>query len=59
MGLNVDELTFYVALANNEKSVRELGDETLKKIPHELAESLRQNVSVDWLSLTTCGQSCA
>lgn len=27
---------------------RELGDETLKKIAHELAESLRRNVSVDW-----------
>lgn len=26
----------------------ELGDETLRKIAHELAESLRQNGSVDW-----------
>ena len=48
LGLNSDELAFYDALANNEDSVRELGDETLKKIAHELAESLRQNVSVDW-----------
>ena len=48
LGLNVDELAFYDALANNEESVRELGDETLKKIAHELAENLRQNVSVDW-----------
>lgn len=47
-GLNADELAFYDALANNEESVRELGDETLKKIAHELAESLRKNVSVDW-----------
>jgi type I restriction enzyme R subunit len=47
-GLNSDELAFYDALANNEESVRELGDETLKKIAHELAESLRKNVSVDW-----------
>ncbi|WP_332876173.1 type I restriction endonuclease subunit R [Massilia sp. S19_KUP03_FR1] len=47
-GLNADELAFYDALANNEESVRELGDETLKKIAHELAESLRNNVSVDW-----------
>ena len=47
-GLNADELAFYDALANNEESVRELGDETLKKIAHELAESLRRNVSVDW-----------
>ncbi|MDD2466899.1 MAG: type I restriction endonuclease subunit R [Desulfobulbus sp.] len=48
LGLNNDELAFYDALANNEESIRELGDETLKKIAHELAESLRQNVSVDW-----------
>lgn len=25
-----------------------LNDETLKKIAHELTESLRQNVSIDW-----------
>lgn len=48
LGLNPDELAFYDALANNEASVRELGDETLKKIAHELTENLRKNVSVDW-----------
>jgi type I restriction enzyme R subunit len=48
LGLNTDELAFYDALANNEDSVRELGDETLKMIAHELAESVRKNVSVDW-----------
>ncbi|MEC5159759.1 MULTISPECIES: type I restriction endonuclease subunit R [unclassified Janthinobacterium] len=48
LGLNADELAFYDALADNEESARELGDETLKKIAHELAESLRQNVSIDW-----------
>jgi type I restriction enzyme R subunit len=48
LGLNEDELRFYDALANNEASVRLLGDETLKKIAHELTENLRQNVSVDW-----------
>ena len=47
-GLNEDELAFYDALANNESSVKELGDETLKKIAYELTESLRNNVSVDW-----------
>jgi len=46
--LNSDELAFYDALANNEESVRELGDETLKLIAHELAESLRKSTSVDW-----------
>ncbi|MCT8165481.1 MULTISPECIES: type I restriction endonuclease subunit R [unclassified Pseudomonas] len=48
LGLNDDELAFYDALANNESSVRELGDETLVKIAHELTASLRQNVTVDW-----------
>lgn len=48
LGLSEDELRFYDALANNEASVRLLGDETLKKIAHELTDNLRQNVSVDW-----------
>ncbi|MFI8479133.1 type I restriction endonuclease subunit R [Pseudomonas sp. NPDC078700] len=50
LGLNDDELAFYDALANNEASVRELGDEILAKIAHELTDNLRQNVSVDWSS---------
>jgi type I restriction enzyme R subunit len=35
-----DEVRFYDALANNESAVRELADETLKKIAHELADNL-------------------
>lgn len=50
LGLNEDELAFYDALATNEASVRELGDEILAKIAHELTASLRANVSVDWSS---------
>lgn len=48
LGLNEDEWAFYDALALNEASVRELGDEILAKIAHELTESLRANVTVDW-----------
>ena len=48
LGLSEDEIRFYDALADNESAVRELSDETLKKIAHELTESLRQNLSVDW-----------
>ncbi|SOZ36219.1 type I restriction endonuclease subunit R [Cupriavidus neocaledonicus] len=48
LGLTEDEIRFYDALANNESAVRELADETLKKIAHELTESLRQNITVDW-----------
>jgi len=48
LGLNEDELAFYDALVMNEASVRELGDEVLAKIAHELTASLRSNVTVDW-----------
>jgi type I restriction enzyme R subunit len=48
LGLTEDEVRFYDALAHNESAVRELTDETLKKIAHELAENLRKNLSVDW-----------
>ncbi len=48
LGLTEDEVRFYDALATNESAVRELTDETLKKIVHELTENLRQNLSVDW-----------
>lgn len=48
LGLNDDEIRFYDALANNESAVRELTDETLKKIAHELTENLRKNITVDW-----------
>ncbi|MEQ9396133.1 type I restriction endonuclease subunit R [Haliea sp.] len=48
LGLNPDEVAFYDALANNESAVRELGDETLKKIAVEITEKLRQSTTVDW-----------
>ncbi|QKQ49582.1 type I restriction endonuclease subunit R [Achromobacter denitrificans] len=48
LGLTDDEIRFYDALANNESAVRELTDETLKKIAHELTENLRKNITVDW-----------
>lgn len=48
LGLTEDELRFYDALANNESAVRELTDETLKKIASELTANLRANLTVDW-----------
>lgn len=42
------EFFITVKVADNEAAVRELGDATLKKIAHELAENLRKNASVDW-----------
>ncbi|MDA0558322.1 type I restriction endonuclease subunit R [Burkholderia pseudomallei] len=48
LGLNADEVAFYDALATNEVAVRQLGDETLKKIAVELVQKLRSTVTVDW-----------
>lgn len=48
LGLSQSEVAFYDALATNEAAVRELGDETLKKIAVELTRSLRRSVTVDW-----------
>lgn len=48
LGLSEKELAFYNALEENEASVRELGDEVLKKIAQELTDYLRRSVKVDW-----------
>ncbi len=48
LGLNESELAFYDALAENESAVRELGDDILKKIAHELTDKLRNSTTVDW-----------
>ena len=41
-------MRFYDALVDNVSAVRELGDDILKKIAHELTVNLRQNITVDW-----------
>ena len=48
LGLSDDEVRFYDALANNESAVKELADDTLKKIAHELTDNLRKSMTVDW-----------
>lgn len=48
LGLNPDEIAFYDALANNESALRDLTDETLKKIAIELTDKLRKSTTVDW-----------
>ena len=48
LGLGRDEIAFYDALAHNESAVRELGDESLKKIAVEITEKLRVSTTVDW-----------
>ena len=48
LGLNVDEVAFYDALAENESAVRDLEDETLKLIAQELTQKLRKSIAIDW-----------
>jgi len=48
LNLTEDEVAFYDALYENESAVKELGDETLKKIAQELVKMLRKNTTIDW-----------
>lgn len=48
LGLSEPEKAFYDALEQNESSVRDLGDEILKKIAQELTEYLRKSAKIDW-----------
>jgi type I restriction enzyme R subunit len=48
LGLSEDELAFYDALEVNDSAVMVLGDEVLRIIAHDLADTIRKNVSIDW-----------
>lgn len=48
LGMTNDEIAFYDALEVNDSAVKILGDETLKKIAHELVDAVRRNVTIDW-----------
>jgi len=48
LGLRDDELAFYDALAENEKALHDMNDETLKQIAQELVAAVRKNTSIDW-----------
>lgn len=47
-GLSRDEIAFYDALAENQSAVDVMGNDQLKVIAHELLNSLRGNITVDW-----------
>ena len=47
-GLSMDEVAFYDALAENESAVDVMGNDSLKRIAHELLSSLKSNITVDW-----------
>lgn len=48
LGLTDDELAFYDALETNDSAVKVMGDDTLKVIARELADTVRKNVTIDW-----------
>jgi len=48
LGLTDDEVAFYDALGTNDSAVQVLGDDTLKQIAQELADTIRKNASIDW-----------
>ena len=48
LGLSDDELAFYDAIRTNSSAVMKLGDETLKKIAHELVDAVRKDAKTDW-----------
>lgn len=48
LGLKDDEYAFYEALTENESAVREMKDDQLLAIAREVANSVRNNASIDW-----------
>ena len=49
LGLSEDELALYDALDADDSAVRVLGDETLRTMARELAETVHGNVTNDWM----------
>lgn len=48
MGMVAEELAFYDALASNASAKELMGDLMLKQIAHELTQSIKNNITVDW-----------
>ncbi|MGH2710722.1 MAG: HsdR family type I site-specific deoxyribonuclease, partial [Actinomycetota bacterium] len=48
LDLTDDEVAFYDALAANESAMEVLGDETLRDLARKLADTVRQNATIDW-----------
>lgn len=53
LGLASDEVAFYDAITQNGSAVLELGDETLRRLTHELVEVVRSNAKLDWTQKET------
>lgn len=48
LGLSDDEAAFYDALADNASASEVLGDEQLRTVAREVAETVRNNTTIDW-----------
>ncbi|MCK9187834.1 type I restriction endonuclease subunit R [Acidithiobacillus sp.] len=48
LGLSKDEAAFYDALATNDSAAQAMGDDALKMIAKEVADTVRQNTRIDW-----------
>jgi len=48
LGLSEEELAFYDALEVNDSAVKILGDAVLREISHDLVETVRNNLTIDW-----------
>ena len=48
LGLSVEELAFYDALADNDSAKSLMDDVTLQQIAKELTQAIRENLTVDW-----------
>lgn len=46
--LSDEELAFYDALEVNDAAVKIMGDEVLRQIAHDLVDTVRRNVTIDW-----------
>lgn len=54
LGLNEAELAFYDALSTNDSAVKILGDEVLSMIAVDVANTVRENATIDWtVKITT------
>jgi len=49
LGLSEEELAFYDALETNDSAVKVLGEPALQGIARELARTVRQNTTIDWV----------
>lgn len=48
LNLTEDEIAFYDALEVNDSAVKILGDEQLRDIARDIAETVRRNATIDW-----------